>query len=498
VADNKKPGSSGDAGDAIPREAPHRESSKRNTSTYLETRAGTPATGGNGTAAKNSSSKATLVGLLPTDPRSPTAPGLTPAITEPASTGSADGTVPTVMASKPTPQSMVSAPAPRIPTPASSNVTLVGTPATLAQTMATRPRANTPSGSGGHDTSRDGGRSFTPDGDTIPDELNVKAAGNSRTRIGLPSITPRLFKRKDTDPGQTQTNRSGRETVLLTTVKRTPISSPTVEAVYTAPSGNYTATTPNNPAPPPVMQANARALSPSESPAVRSRARRLRPKVPPAEIRAFKHTFRPDLQKLILLSPKLVPQGAAIRSLRHRIADKGDPRVILVSSANPGEGKTFCAANLALALAEIRRSRVLLLEANVHNPDLAGIFSLKRGASYIGEIERHRHQPSDPWNVAELSTHDLHLLALDPEPETPVAVDGRHFAACLDSLRGAYDYVIVDGPPVSAGPDVSLLEDAVDGIVFVARAGMTRAKVLRDALDQISPQDLLGLVLLEE
>ncbi|HEY0710046.1 MAG TPA: P-loop NTPase [Polyangia bacterium] len=488
MADSKKPENPGDSSDGIPVEASRRESSKRSTSAYLESRTGTPAAGGAGSAGRNTSnSKATLVGLLPTDPRAPAAPGLTPPIAERASTDSSAGTVPT-LANKPTPQSLVSAPAPRIPTPSSSNVTLVGTPLSAAQ--AARARNNTPSGDAG---------GFVPAApDTIPDELNVKAAGNSRTRIGLPSITPRLFKRKDTEGGQTQPNRSGRETVLLTTVKRTPISNPTVEAVYTAPSGNYTAATPNNAAPPPVVQANARALSPTETPAVRNRARRLRPKVPPAEIRPTKHAYRPDLQKLILLSQKLVPQGAAIRSLRHRLADKGDPRVILISSADTGEGKTFCAANLALALAEIRRSRVLLLDANVHNPSLAALFSLKRGASYIGELERHRQHPSDAWNVAELSTHDLHLLALDPDPETPVAVDGRHFAACLDSLRGAYDYVIIDGPPVSAGPDVSLLEDAVDGIVFVARAGLTRAKVLRDALDQISPQDLLGVVLLED
>ncbi|HEY0712365.1 MAG TPA: hypothetical protein VGF45_06810, partial [Polyangia bacterium] len=217
MADSKKPGGS-DSNDGIPIETTNRESSKRNTSAYLETRTGTPAAGGAAPAGKGgaSSSKATLVGLLPSDPRAPAAPGLTPPVTEPASTGSADGTIPNVIANKPTPQSLVSAPAPRIPTPASSNVTLVGTASSLGQ-PASRPRANTPTDSRGYPDSND----------TIPEELNVKAAGTSRTRIGLPSITPRLFKRKDTADGQTQPNaRSGRETVLLTTVKRTPVSNP--------------------------------------------------------------------------------------------------------------------------------------------------------------------------------------------------------------------------------------------------------------------------------
>ena len=56
---------------------------------------------------------------------------------------------------------------------------------------------------------------------------------------------------------------------------------------------------------------------------------------------------------------------------------------------------------------------------------------------------------------------------------------------------------MIDAPSVSAGPDIPLLEDAVDGLVFVARADRSRAKTLRYALDQVSPQDLLGVVLLD-
>ena len=106
---------------------------------------------------------------------------------------------------------------------------------------------------------------------------------------------------------------------------------------------------------------------------------------------------------LVVLGQRFMPQAAAIRSLRHRLVEKGDPRVVLVTSAARKEGKTFCAANLALALAEIRRSRVLLLEANVYHPSLASLFGLRQVPCFLEQLEAHRRDFMAPWKVAELS-----------------------------------------------------------------------------------------------
>jgi Mrp family chromosome partitioning ATPase len=303
----------------------------------------------------------------------------------------------------------------------------------------------------------------------------------------LPTVTPSMMKRHTTDaptPGLRTTEdgmtqpRGGRETVLLTTVKKaTPPASPAV-ATPTMITGR--------PRPP------AEAAPPRPP-----RIKRARPGVGAAEIRSTKQTVSSPSAGLVLLDQKLLAQGAAIRSLRHRLADRGDPHVALVSSAVPKEGKSFCAANLALALAEIRRSRVLLMEANVHGPALAEFFGLRKPSSVFAQVEAHRHDITVPWNTIELSTHDLHVLVADPADVAPRSIDGALFATCLDSLRGAYDYIIIDGPSVSAGPDVSLLEDAVDGILFTTRSGKSSAQALRHALDQISPQDLLGVVMLD-
>jgi Mrp family chromosome partitioning ATPase len=325
----------------------------------------------------------------------------------------------------------------------------------------------------------------------------LKSGMGSRTRIGLPpvSVLPGQIRRRESTQGQNDGEAPPDRAVLAAVPTVDP---PRVVRGETVMMG---ALPKPDPAPSQALvvsrgpRAEAAALVPALPP---SRGRKARPTVPAAEIMAGKHTV-PSERKwpLVLLNPKLLPQSASIRSLRHRLADRGEPRVIAVTSATRREGKTFTAVNLALSLAEVRRSRVLLLEANPYQPALASVFGVSKHICFFEQLEQHKKDFLMPWKVVELSTYDLHLLAVDPRSNKMRALEGGSFAHCLDSLRGAYDYIVVDAPSVSAGPDIPLLEDAVDGLVFVARADRSRAKTLRYALDQVSSQDLLGVVLLD-
>jgi Mrp family chromosome partitioning ATPase len=345
--------------------------------------------------------------------------------------------------------------------------------------------------------------STAPSKPTAPEEerSNPRSGVGSRTRIGLPPVTvlPGQARRRDGksdfDPNATvraSTPAGGtgapeparvvsRETIIMGAAPR-PESGPSAASQAMVVSRAR-------------VGPGAGAL---ERVAPAPGGRRARPTVPPAEIVAHKHTVPSGRAwPLVVLGQRFLPQAAAIRSLRHRLAEKGDPRAVLVTSAGRREGKTFCAANLALALAEIRRSRVLLLEANLYHPSLASLFGINKHACFLEQLELHKRDFTAPWKVTELSTHDLHLLAIDTRSEKVRGLEGSTFTNSLDSLRGTYDYIVVDGPPVNAGPDVPLLEDAVDGILFTARADSARARSLKYALDQVSPQDLLGVVLMD-
>jgi Mrp family chromosome partitioning ATPase len=330
-----------------------------------------------------------------------------------------------------------------------------------------------------------------------PPAAAPKSGVGSRTRIGLPPVTVLPSQRRRETP-QHDDGSSGDRGGLSSV----PVDPPRVLSRETVLMGAAPKPEPGSDRPQSLVVSRVRvegaALVPSLPPSPAVRGRKARPTVPAAEVTATRHTV-PSERKwpLVLLNPKLLPQAAAIRSLRHRLADRGEPRVVAITSPSRREGKTFCAVNLALSLAEVRRSRVLLLEANPYQPALASIFGLTKHVCFFEQLEAHKKDFLAPWRVAELSTYDLHLLAVDPRSNKLRALEGGSFAHCLDSLRGAYDYIVIDSPSVSAGPDIPLLEDAVDGLVFVTRADRSRAKTLRYALDQVSPQDLLGVVLLD-
>jgi Mrp family chromosome partitioning ATPase len=206
----------------------------------------------------------------------------------------------------------------------------------------------------------------------------------------------------------------------------------------------------------------------------------------------------PD-ERLILLREPDSARAAAYRVLRHRLAEQHDPRVIVVSSPEAGEGKTTCAVNLALALGECGRARVLLLEANLRTPTLAALFGFLPPECFAAQLQRHRERPQDPWSVVEVGSPSLHVAAVKPiaDGERPL-LDGVAFGIALDMLRRAgYDYLVLDTPPVLGSADVNLVEDFADGVLLVTRARTTSGRKLRAAVDQLQPGKILGVTLID-
>jgi Mrp family chromosome partitioning ATPase len=201
--------------------------------------------------------------------------------------------------------------------------------------------------------------------------------------------------------------------------------------------------------------------------------------------------------RAVLMRHPLSARAASFRVLRHRLAEQGHPKVILVTSASDEEGKTTCALNLALALAESGRNRVLLLEANTQSPELASLLGLVPPACFLEQLAQHRAEPSRSWMVAQIPTNDLDVLAVQPRPEARLPMHGPSLGASISSLRAAYDYIVIDTSSIFTGLDVPLLEDAADGLVLAARARHTRGRNLTAAIDQVGAARVLGVVLID-
>jgi len=202
-------------------------------------------------------------------------------------------------------------------------------------------------------------------------------------------------------------------------------------------------------------------------------------------------------RRLLMLEAPDSQAAAAFRVLRHRLVRNGEPKVMLVTSPNVGEGKTTCALNLALALCEAGRARVLLLEANFRRPSLARILGFQPPACIIAQLEVYREHRVHFWHVAETVVPWLHTAAVGSQAGPRPILDGPALAACIDDLRRCgYDHIVVDCPPVLGSADVNLVQETVDGALLVARTGVTRGRDLRKAVGQLGTGKLLGIAML--
>jgi Mrp family chromosome partitioning ATPase len=216
-------------------------------------------------------------------------------------------------------------------------------------------------------------------------------------------------------------------------------------------------------------------------------------------IELFNHELTDEYDsRLVLLHSPESPRAAAFRVLRHKVVTAGKPRTILVSSPGVGEAKTLCAINLALALAEAGRSKVLLLEANLRSPQLAHAFGFTPPWCFAAQLAAHREQPLVPWRLVEVSPSGLHVGALDPMVEHTRIFDATAFSIAMERFRNdQYEHVVIDGPPVLDSAEVNLMQDSCDCVLFTGMAGKASARALRQSAEQLAPTTILGLAMIE-
>jgi Mrp family chromosome partitioning ATPase len=206
----------------------------------------------------------------------------------------------------------------------------------------------------------------------------------------------------------------------------------------------------------------------------------------------------PDPRLVMVIDPDS-ERSAAFRVMRHHLLELGRPQVIVVSSPQPGDGKTTTAINLALALAECGRAKTLLVETHVRRPQFTNIFKFIPPWCFAEQLAAHRHQPTMPWSLIDIPQMWLHVAAINPRIEQTQLLDGPAFAIAMERLRVAgYDHIVVDAPPVLGSADVNLMADAADSVVFALRARRSTTRDLRRALDQLGNNKVTGTVLLQD
>jgi len=204
-------------------------------------------------------------------------------------------------------------------------------------------------------------------------------------------------------------------------------------------------------------------------------------------------------RRLITYEDPKSPISESYRSLRTNVsyASTIDKKIksILISSSQPGEGKSTTTANLAIAFAQLRK-RTLLVDADLRKPVQHNVFGHPRGPGLsdylIGEVA------DINTIIFQTKVPNLCILTAGGLPPNPSELLGSDaMSKLIEELEGKYDMVLFDSPPIVAVTDASMISGELDAIALVVKSGQTDQSAVERALDTIKnvKAPLIGAIL---
>lgn len=177
------------------------------------------------------------------------------------------------------------------------------------------------------------------------------------------------------------------------------------------------------------------------------------------------------------------------------LAVKRQPKVILMTSSVPGEGKSTVAANLAAAMAQLGR-KVLLIDGDLRKASQHHLWQINNKVG-VKDVIAHKTPLS---KVVSRPMKQLDLLTSGTVAPNPLALlDSPEMGELVAAARKEYELIIIDAPPLAVTADVLTLSKLADGIVFVSRPGIVENESAELAQETIAnanlTQKVLGMVI---
>ena len=208
--------------------------------------------------------------------------------------------------------------------------------------------------------------------------------------------------------------------------------------------------------------------------------------------------------------PSLLDRGPSVeqfRSLRSRIYELRDIsplKSILVSSGLPQEGKSFISANLAVSLARHKNSRVLLIDGDMRRytaheilgcESQPGLAEYLAGKSSIEEVMQ-RAETTETNGSGKFYLTNLTFIPGGNGGDKAADLSGNpRFGELIKLAEPHFDWIIVDSSPVLPVSDAVNLARSCDGVLLVARGGVTKFPVAQRAASELKASNVLGFVL---
>lgn len=190
------------------------------------------------------------------------------------------------------------------------------------------------------------------------------------------------------------------------------------------------------------------------------------------------------MPQVVALTNSSSAGAEAYRTLRTNLLFSQTLRLktLVITSAGPADGKTTTSSNVAATFAQ-QGLRVILVDCDLRRPRMHEVFGVAKepglsqlilGYAPMEEVVR----PSGVENLSILSSGT-------PPPNPAELLGSERMQEVLQELRGRFDLVVLDTPPVLLAPEASVLAAGSDGVVLVVRAGVTQRAAAQDAAQQL-------------
>jgi chain length determinant protein tyrosine kinase EpsG len=220
----------------------------------------------------------------------------------------------------------------------------------------------------------------------------------------------------------------------------------------------------------------------------------------------FHYPYSPEEKRsvspeLVTLNEPFSPRAEHFRALRSqlmmRIHVDGEPRrALAVISPDAGDGKTYCAANLAASLAQLG-GRTLLVDADMRGPRVHEVFKLENRAGLSGILSGR----ADSHVIQQVpGVPSLFVLPVGTTPPNPLElVERPAFGLLMRELASKFDNVVVDTPAAVYGADCAVIAARCGSAMVVARKNISRVAMLQDLVASFdgSPVRIAGVVVNE-
>jgi len=219
------------------------------------------------------------------------------------------------------------------------------------------------------------------------------------------------------------------------------------------------------------------------------------PAIVPAGAEAFNRISSVYEGKTVLeteISPQSREQYRRLAASLHHAQALNGTKVVMITSALVGEGKTLTAANIALTLSQSYQKNVLLADADLRRPSLQNLFGIRQGE---GLTEGLTAETERPVPVHQVSPRLGILQAGRPTSDPIAALTSDRMRRLIEEARKNFDWVILDTPPVALLTDASLVSSMTDGVIIVVKAGHTSYELVERAVGAIGRERTLGIVL---